>query len=140
QEVKTMEKQMSNTQWKTFRAETELTIVTCISERLEAEERGEERKMVELIEEEISRANAEAETYRQSLQGIEDHSREDAVEQVRMWRSLVKIFMLKLKIAQIAANRDEQLLSTETPIGDRSPIASRPISGRQIASRAVQRP
>lgn len=45
-----MEERLNKNQWKAFRAETELKIITCISERLEAEERGEERKMVELIE------------------------------------------------------------------------------------------
>ncbi|KHN72838.1 Intraflagellar transport protein 81 -like protein [Toxocara canis] len=142
-EVKTMEEQLANYQWKRFRAEMELKIVNCIVERLEAEERGEERKMVELIEEEINHANDEAETLRRSSQSTLDRSPEEAAEQVRMWRSLIKIFSLKLKTAHTTANPEEsneQMLSRETPIGDRSPVPSRPFSGRRSAVPPVNRP
>ncbi|VDM47498.1 unnamed protein product [Toxocara canis] len=119
EEVKTMEEQLANYRWKRFRAEMELKI------------------------EEINHANDEAETLRRSSQSTLDRSPEEAAEQVRMWRSLIKIFSLKLKTAHTTANPEEsneQMLSRETPIGDRSPVPSRPFSGRRSAVPPVNRP
>lgn len=51
------------------------------------------------LQKEISRVNKEVEVLQRSDQGNE-LSTEEAIAQVAMWRSLMKIFELKLQIAE----------------------------------------
>ncbi|VDO38286.1 unnamed protein product [Onchocerca flexuosa] len=93
--VKSMEDEVVMKKRKIFRAEIEIKIMKTISEKL----RQEGLKLVNQIEEEISRVNKEMEVLQRSDQG-NGLSVEEATAQVAMWRSLMKIFQLKLQIAE----------------------------------------
>ncbi|VDK62666.1 unnamed protein product [Onchocerca ochengi] len=93
--VKSMENEMVTKKRKIFRAEIEIKIMKTISEKL----RQEGLRLVNQIEKEISRVNKELEVLRRSDQG-NGLSVEEATAQVAMWRSLMKIFQLKLQIAE----------------------------------------
>ncbi|VDK59041.1 unnamed protein product [Anisakis simplex] len=112
EDVKSMEQQLSTVNWKVFRSEIELEIQNAIIERLNDEQNGDQPKLAELIENEISRANMETENLnRQNSSSLPTgRSYEEAAEQV---------------------------LSADTPIGDSNPTsANRPGTARRPVSRA----
>ncbi|KAL3990820.1 hypothetical protein ACH3XW_33355 [Acanthocheilonema viteae] len=95
EDVRNMEDEMITKKRKIFRADIELKIMKTISEKL----RQDGLKLINQIEKEISRINKEMEILQQSNQENK-LSVEEATAQVAMWRSLMKIFQLKLQIAE----------------------------------------
>uniref|UniRef100_A0A0R3RMV2 Uncharacterized protein n=1 Tax=Elaeophora elaphi TaxID=1147741 RepID=A0A0R3RMV2_9BILA len=90
-----MEDEMITKKRMIFRASIELKIVKTISEKL----KQDGLRLINQIEKEISRANKEMAILQQSDQN-NGLSVEEATAQVAMWRSLMKIFQLKLQMSE----------------------------------------
>uniref|UniRef100_A0A1I8EMR2 Uncharacterized protein n=1 Tax=Wuchereria bancrofti TaxID=6293 RepID=A0A1I8EMR2_WUCBA len=93
--VKNMKDEMATKKRKIFHAEIELKVMKTVSEKI----RQEGLKLISQIENEISRVNNEVEILQSSNQS-NGLSVEEATAQVAMWRSLMKIFQLKLQVAE----------------------------------------
>ncbi|VIO89524.1 conserved hypothetical protein,hypothetical protein [Brugia malayi] len=93
--VKNMKDEMDTKKRKIYHAEIELKVMKTISEKL----KQEGLKLINQIENEISRVNNEVEILQRSDQS-NGLSVKEATAQVAMWRSLMKIFQLKLQIAE----------------------------------------
>ncbi|KAM3727307.1 Intraflagellar transport protein [Dirofilaria immitis] len=92
--VRNMEDEMIMKKRKIFRAEIEINMMKIISEKLQQDG----LRLINQIEKEINRANKEVEILQHSNQG-NGLSTDEAIAQVAMWRSLMKIFQLKLEVA-----------------------------------------
>uniref|UniRef100_A0A1I7VPY0 Intraflagellar transport protein 81 homolog n=1 Tax=Loa loa TaxID=7209 RepID=A0A1I7VPY0_LOALO len=101
--IRNMEDEMVTKKRKIFRAGIELQLMKTISGKL----RQEGLRLVNQIEKEISRVNKELEVLQHSDQG-NGLSIKEATAQVAMWRSLMKIFQLKLQIAE-GGNKNRML-------------------------------
>ncbi|VDK77014.1 unnamed protein product [Litomosoides sigmodontis] len=93
--VKNMEDEMITKKRKILRANIELKIMKTISEKL----KHEGLRLINQIEKETNRISKEVEALQQFDQKNELSLEEEAA-QLAMWRSLMKIFQLKLQIAE----------------------------------------
>uniref|UniRef100_A0A915PU49 Intraflagellar transport protein 81 homolog n=1 Tax=Setaria digitata TaxID=48799 RepID=A0A915PU49_9BILA len=104
QNVSDMENELLTKNRKMIRAGIELKVLRAILEKLRQERSMGGLKMFSQIEKEISCANKKVEALQHLNHGSE-FSLKEAATQMAMWRSLVKIFQLKLQIAE-AVNND----------------------------------